>query len=75
MTSFVSFIDVFPNSRQDLKKEVETINDANDLNITDPVAYVTQTTLSVEDTKDIIELLKTKFPNILYNTEFITIKF
>ena len=28
------------------------------------MAYVTQTTLSVDDTKDIIEILKTKFPNI-----------
>ena len=28
------------------------------------VAYVTQTTLSVDDTKDIIEILKKKFPNI-----------
>ena len=43
---------------------VETINDANNLNIIDPVAYVTQTTLSVDDTKDIIDVLKKKFPNI-----------
>ena len=43
---------------------VETINDANNLNIADPVAYVTQTTLSVDDTKDIIEVLKKKYPNI-----------
>ena len=43
---------------------VETINDANNLNIADPVAYVTQTTLSVDDTKDIIDILKKKFPNI-----------
>jgi len=43
---------------------VETINDANDLNINEPVAYVTQTTLSVDDTKDIIEILKKKYPNI-----------
>jgi len=28
------------------------------------VAYVTQTTLSVDDTKDIIKILKEKFPNI-----------
>ena len=28
------------------------------------ISYVTQTTLSVDDTKDIIEILKDKFPNI-----------
>ena len=28
------------------------------------IAYVTQTTLSVDDTKDIIKILKKKFPNI-----------
>ena len=43
---------------------IETINDANNLNITDPVAYVTQTTLSIDDTKNIIDVLKKKFPNI-----------
>ena len=43
---------------------VETINDAKNLNINEPVAYVTQTTLSVDDTKDIIEVLKKKYPNI-----------
>lgn len=37
---------------------IETINDANNLNITDPVAYVTQTTLSIDDTKNIIDVLK-----------------
>ena len=45
-------------------KLIENINDANNLNIADPVAYVTQTTLSVDDTKDIIDVLKKKFPNI-----------
>ena len=43
---------------------VETITDANKLNISKPVAYVTQTTLSVDDTEDIIKVLKKKFPNI-----------
>jgi len=43
---------------------VETINDANKLEIDEPVAYVTQTTLSVDDTKDIIEILKKKFKNL-----------
>ena len=46
---------------------VETIEDAKNIKIekfNKPVAYVTQTTLSVDDTKDIIEILKKKFPNI-----------
>tara|TARA_B110000438_G_C15761926_1_gene627735 strand:- start:598 stop:1536 length:939 start_codon:yes stop_codon:yes gene_type:complete len=43
---------------------VETANDANSLEINGSVAYVTQTTLSVDDTKDIIEILKKKFPDI-----------
>ena len=45
-------------------KLVETINDANNIKIVGPVAYVTQTTLSVDDTKDIIDVLKKKYPNI-----------
>ena len=28
------------------------------------IAYITQTTLSIDDTKDIIKILKDKFPNI-----------
>jgi 4-hydroxy-3-methylbut-2-en-1-yl diphosphate reductase len=43
---------------------VENIDDANNLKIDEPVAYVTQTTLSVDDTKDIIEVIKKKFPSI-----------
>ena len=46
---------------------VETIEDAKNVKIekfNKPVAYVTQTTLSVDDTKDIIEILEEKFPNI-----------
>ena len=43
---------------------IETIEDAKNLNLKAPVAYVTQTTLSVDDTKDIIEVLKKKFPEI-----------
>ena len=35
---------------------VENIEDANKVNLSGPVAYVTQTTLSVDDTKDIINL-------------------
>jgi len=48
-------------------KLIETEDDANNLNIDEfnkPVAYVTQTTLSIDDTKNIIGILKKKFPNI-----------
>ncbi len=43
---------------------IETIEDAKKIKIDGPIAYVTQTTLSVDDTKDIIEVLKKKFPTI-----------
>jgi len=43
---------------------IETIEDVKKLNLTEPVAYVTQTTLSVDDTKDIIELLEKKYKNL-----------
>ena len=43
---------------------IETLEDANSLKLNGPVAYVTQTTLSVDDTKEIIEVLKKKFPGI-----------
>ena len=43
---------------------IETIEDAKKLNLQEPVAYVTQTTLSVDDTKDIIELLEKKYKNL-----------
>ena len=48
-------------------KLVETINDARTLDTSEfkkPLAYITQTTLSVDDTKNIINILKNKFPNI-----------
>ena len=48
-------------------KLIETVNDAAVLNnkeFSKPVAYITQTTLSVDDTSEIIEKLKEKFPNI-----------
>ena len=41
-------------------KLVETTDEANNIKIAEPVAYVTQTTLSVDDTKDIIDALKKK---------------
>ena len=43
---------------------VETIEDAKSVKITEPVAYVTQTTLSVDDTKEIIKILEKKFSKI-----------
>ena len=46
---------------------IETEDDAKELKTDEfnkPMAYVTQTTLSVNDTKNIIEILKKKFPNI-----------
>ncbi len=48
-------------------KLIETIKDAKKINpdeIKKPTAYVTQTTLSVDDTKEIIDVLKIKFPDI-----------
>jgi len=45
---------------------VDSVDEVKDLAIDNPdkVAFVTQTTLSVDDTKDIIEALQTKFPAI-----------
>ena len=43
---------------------IETIEDAKKLKIDGQVANVTQTTLSVDDTKDIIKVLEKKFPGI-----------
>jgi len=51
----------------DLLHIIENEKDVEDLNI-DPgktVAYITQTTLSVDETKGIIENLKTKFPKLI----------
>jgi len=48
-------------------KLVETIEDVETLNLKEfskPIAYITQTTLSVDDTAEIIEKLKEKFPDI-----------
>ncbi|MGB7240765.1 MAG: 4-hydroxy-3-methylbut-2-enyl diphosphate reductase [Sulfitobacter sp.] len=46
---------------------VETTADVPDLNVRDPakLAYVTQTTLSVDDTADVVAALKTRFPSIV----------
>ena len=45
---------------------IETINDAKNYNNNSSknLSYITQTTLSVDDTIDIINVLKKKFPNI-----------
>ncbi len=45
---------------------VETIDDVQNLQVrdSDRLAYVSQTTLSVDDTTEIIEALKARFPNI-----------
>ncbi|WP_075792999.1 4-hydroxy-3-methylbut-2-enyl diphosphate reductase [Massilia putida] len=46
---------------------VETVEDVATLNVANPdlLAYVSQTTLSVDDTLDIIAALKARFPNII----------
>ena len=50
------------------KGSIDLIQDENDAkkynNKGKKIAYVTQTTLSIDDTKDIIQILKEKFPNI-----------
>ena len=45
---------------------IETIEDVKYLTVDNPdkMAYVTQTTLSIDDTKTMIEALKKKYPNI-----------
>lgn len=46
---------------------VSTVDDVGRLEVTDPerLAYVTQTTLSVDDTRLIIEALRSRFPSII----------
>ncbi len=48
-------------------KLIESSEDVKAINVKEfkkPLAYITQTTLSVDDTKNIIDLLKKKFPDI-----------
>jgi 4-hydroxy-3-methylbut-2-enyl diphosphate reductase len=48
-------------------KLIETADEVKGMELKDfkkPLAYITQTTLSVDDTAEIINLLKIKFPNI-----------
>lgn len=46
---------------------VETVADAATLSVRDPLklAFVTQTTLSIDDTADVVAALKTRFPAII----------
>lgn len=46
---------------------VETVGDVKTLNVNNPdlLAYVSQTTLSVDDTADIIKALRCRFPSII----------
>ncbi len=58
----VGTIGQLPNGSIDL---IESIEDVENYKTTKKnIAYVTQTTLSVDDTKDIINKLRTKFPKI-----------
>ncbi len=45
---------------------IETADDARTLEVKDPskLAYITQTTLSVDDTKEIVGILRERFPDI-----------
>ncbi len=45
---------------------VETLDDVENLSVRNPdmLAYVTQTTLSVDDTADVIAAIKRRFPNV-----------
>jgi 4-hydroxy-3-methylbut-2-enyl diphosphate reductase len=45
-------------------KLIETVEEVKNLKFIKPLAYVTQTTLSVDDTKEIIDALKKRFPKI-----------
>lgn len=50
----------------DVTQVVSTVEQVRDLHVPDPnrVAYLTQTTLSLDEARDIIEALKAKYPNI-----------
>jgi 4-hydroxy-3-methylbut-2-enyl diphosphate reductase len=45
---------------------IETVEDAEDVNVTNPanLAFLTQTTLSVDDTAAVVDALKARFPDI-----------
>jgi 4-hydroxy-3-methylbut-2-enyl diphosphate reductase len=46
---------------------ISEVEDVASLKVSDPekLAYITQTTLSVDDTRDVIEALQKRFPNII----------
>lgn len=46
---------------------VQNVKDVHSIEVKDPdnLAYITQTTLSVDETRDIIDALKERFPNII----------
>lgn len=50
---------------------VETVKEVQNLEIENPdkVAYVTQTTLSVDDTKEMVKALKKRFPSIVSSSK------
>jgi len=56
----------FDNSQGGQMYLVEDVNDVDDLVINDPehLSYVTQTTLSMDDTASVIDALRARFPNI-----------
>jgi 4-hydroxy-3-methylbut-2-en-1-yl diphosphate reductase len=43
---------------------VESVDDAERLDVDGPLAYITQTTLSVDETQEIIAVLRRRFPSI-----------
>jgi 4-hydroxy-3-methylbut-2-enyl diphosphate reductase len=51
----------------DVTQVVSTVEEVDQLQVPDPnrVAYLTQTTLSLDEARDMIEALKRKFPNIV----------
>ena len=51
---------------KDKIKLIETAEDAKNIAVQDPdqIAVVTQTTLSVDDTKEVLEALRARFPNL-----------
>jgi 4-hydroxy-3-methylbut-2-enyl diphosphate reductase len=53
-----------PNGSVRLVETSDNVYSLKAEDFTKPLAYITQTTLSVDDTTEIIQLLKNKFPNI-----------
>ena len=53
-----------PNGSVKLIETTDNIASLKAEDFTKPLAYITQTTLSIDDTSEIIKLLKNKFPNI-----------